>query len=157
MSPTQGQAILLGATPYQPFRRTHRHGCMAGYHCLMPTAFLLVRNNLYLSSCDFPLHCKTKHAQRQSPFLPSQLNTNLTPDVIPPIKNNTRLIGLPEFGRMKFGEYNRGNRTTLNSQSCVRGDGTTGAKKGEREIPCLNRLEMILQTLPGQFGDDGNL
>jgi hypothetical protein len=35
--------------------------------------------------------------------------------------------------------------------------GTTGAKKGEREIPCLNRQEMILQTLPGQFGDDGNL
>ena len=42
MSPTQGQAILLGAIPYQPFRRTHRHGCMAGYHCLMPTAFFLV-------------------------------------------------------------------------------------------------------------------
>ena len=147
----------MGQCLHQPYSRTHRHGCMAGYLCLMPTAFLLMRNNLYLSSCDFPLHCKTKHAQRQSPFLPSQLNTILTPNVIPPIKNNTRLIGLPEFGRMKFGEYNRGNRTTLNSQSCVRGNGTTGAKNGEREIPCLNRLEMIHQTLSEQFGDDGNL
>jgi len=27
---------------YQPFRRTHRHGCMAGYHCLMPKGIIFV-------------------------------------------------------------------------------------------------------------------
>ena len=36
---------------YQPFRRTHRHGCMAGYHCLMPTAFRPMQHNPYLTSC----------------------------------------------------------------------------------------------------------
>ena len=45
MSPTQGQAILLGATPYQPFRSPQGDSCMAGYHCLMPTAFLPLQYN----------------------------------------------------------------------------------------------------------------
>ena len=38
MSPTQGQANLLGAIPYQPFRNTQGRFCMAGYLCLMPLA-----------------------------------------------------------------------------------------------------------------------
>ena len=36
MSPTQGQAILLGVISYQPFRSPYGGSCMAGYHCLMP-------------------------------------------------------------------------------------------------------------------------
>ena len=40
MSPTQGQAVIIGAIPYQPFRRTHRHGCMAGYLCPMPNGII---------------------------------------------------------------------------------------------------------------------
>ena len=28
----------MGCRFYQPFRRTHRHGCMAGYHCLPQSA-----------------------------------------------------------------------------------------------------------------------
>ena len=38
----------------QPFRRTHRHGCMAGYLCLMPTAFLPLRHNTNLTLTAFP-------------------------------------------------------------------------------------------------------
>ena len=44
----------MGITPYQPFRRTHRHGCMAGYHCPMPTAFLPLRHNTNLTLTAFP-------------------------------------------------------------------------------------------------------
>ena len=46
MSPTQGQAILYGGViPYQPFRNTQGRFCMAGYHCLMPTAFFPLRHS----------------------------------------------------------------------------------------------------------------
>jgi hypothetical protein len=40
MSPTQGQADNIERTiPYQPFRSPQGDSCMAGYLCLMPTAF----------------------------------------------------------------------------------------------------------------------
>ena len=38
---------------YQPFRRTHRHGCMAGYHCLMPKGIIFVATHdqsVYIST-----------------------------------------------------------------------------------------------------------
>ena len=44
----------------QPFRRTHRHGCMAGYLCLMPTAFLPLRHNTNLTLTAF-LSLATQH------------------------------------------------------------------------------------------------
>jgi len=47
MSPTQGQAYIIGATPHQPFRRTHRHGCMAGYLSPMPIGIFLADRYLY--------------------------------------------------------------------------------------------------------------
>ena len=34
--------VLCGASPFQPLRRTHRHGCMAGYHYLMPKGIIIV-------------------------------------------------------------------------------------------------------------------
>ena len=43
----------MGCRFYQPFRRTHRHGCMAGYHCLMPTALLSLcphTQSIYIST-----------------------------------------------------------------------------------------------------------
>ena len=43
---------VYGCRPLQPFRRTHRHGCMAGYHCLMPTAFSFIKNKT--CSAGFP-------------------------------------------------------------------------------------------------------
>ena len=62
----------MGGIPFQPFtfprrreqwplvRRTHRHGCMAGYHYLMPTAFHSVA---------------TKHIiKQQRHFIPLQYN-----------------------------------------------------------------------------------
>ena len=45
--------LKMGCRFYQPFRRTHRHGCMAGYHCLMPTALLSLRphtQSIYIST-----------------------------------------------------------------------------------------------------------
>ena len=42
---------MCGCRSHQPFRRTHRHGCMAGYHCLMPTAFHPMQHNPHLTSC----------------------------------------------------------------------------------------------------------
>ena len=60
MSPTQGQAYIIGeATPYQPFRSPYGGSCMAGYHCLMPTAFLLVRHNTNLISDGISFRCNT--------------------------------------------------------------------------------------------------
>ena len=61
MSPTQGQGrlpkgrlILLGQPSHQPFRRTHRHGCMAGYLCPMPLAsFLCDSASRYYSLMSF--------------------------------------------------------------------------------------------------------
>ena len=46
----------MGGIPFQPFRRTHRHGCMAGYHCLMPLASF---------HCEFG---KTRICQRNFEF-----------------------------------------------------------------------------------------
>ena len=45
--------VKMGCRFYQPFRRTHRHGCMAGYHCPMPTALLSLRphtQSIYIST-----------------------------------------------------------------------------------------------------------
>ena len=47
----KGRLILLGEPLPQPFRNTQGRFCMAGYHCLMPTAFLPLKTNLlYISS-----------------------------------------------------------------------------------------------------------
>ena len=59
---------------YQPFRNTQGRFCMAGYHCLMPTAFHPVQHNPHLTSCGFSIHCKTKHTQCPSAFLPLRHN-----------------------------------------------------------------------------------
>ena len=48
MSPTQGQAVIIGAIPYQPFRNTQGRFCMAGYHCPMPKG-ILIANSLTAS------------------------------------------------------------------------------------------------------------
>ena len=48
MSPTQGQANLLGAIPYQPFRNTQGRFCMAGYPCPMPIGILFANGILSL-------------------------------------------------------------------------------------------------------------
>ena len=37
----------MGGIPFQPFRRTHRHGCMAGYLCLMPLASSLLTTPIW--------------------------------------------------------------------------------------------------------------
>ena len=42
MSPTQGQAVIIGAIPYQPFRSPQGDSCMAGYPCPMPLASSLL-------------------------------------------------------------------------------------------------------------------
>ena len=47
MSPTQGQAVIIGAIPYQPFRNTQGRFCMAGYHCLMLNS-IICANHPYL-------------------------------------------------------------------------------------------------------------
>ena len=56
MSPTQGQADIIGDNSIPAISQPLWGCCMAGYHCLMPTAFLPVRNNPYLSYCSFFLH-----------------------------------------------------------------------------------------------------
>jgi len=49
----KGRLILLGEPLPQPFRNTQGRFCMAGYHCLMPTAFLpLQRNITHFTSND---------------------------------------------------------------------------------------------------------
>ncbi|MBQ1627097.1 MAG: hypothetical protein II100_06295 [Prevotella sp.] len=35
--------------PYQPFRRTYRHGCIAGYHCQMPIGISSFSHRLQMS------------------------------------------------------------------------------------------------------------
>ena len=68
MSPTQGQADIIGATPYQPFRSPYRGSCMAGYHCLMPTAFLPLQYNINLTSNGISFRCNTTHIYHLAAF-----------------------------------------------------------------------------------------
>jgi len=42
MSPTQGQAVIIGAIPYQPFRSPQGDSCMAGYPCPMPNGIFFL-------------------------------------------------------------------------------------------------------------------
>ena len=47
MSPTVKAGLYLGGpTQDQPFRSPKRGSCMAGYHCLMPTAFTIAECGL---------------------------------------------------------------------------------------------------------------
>ena len=55
-----GKVLCVWCRSIQPFRRTHRHGCMAGYLCLMPTAFLPLRHNTNLTLTAF-LSLATQH------------------------------------------------------------------------------------------------
>ena len=41
-----GKVLCVGCRSIQPFRRTHRHGCMAGYLCLMPNGISFVKTRL---------------------------------------------------------------------------------------------------------------
>ena len=51
MSPTQGQADNIErAILHQPFRSPQGDSCMAGYLCLMPTAFLPLKTLHVLSA-----------------------------------------------------------------------------------------------------------
>ena len=74
MSPTQGQAYIIGSNSipaiYFPslreqwplVRRTHRHGCMAGYHCLMPNGIFLSQNTIltWLLYCIYSFEMPTE-------------------------------------------------------------------------------------------------
>ena len=44
MSLTYGKVLFCMCRFHQPFRRTHRHGCMAGYLCLMPKGIIILQS-----------------------------------------------------------------------------------------------------------------
>ena len=51
MSPTQRQAILYGGQSHTShFAAPKRGSCMAGYHCLMPTAFLPMQHTQHITA-----------------------------------------------------------------------------------------------------------
>ena len=68
MSPTQGQAILYGGIPFQPFRNTQGRFCMAGYHCLMPTAFLPLQHNTRSNAYGISFRYNTTQNQTPTAF-----------------------------------------------------------------------------------------
>ena len=49
-----GKVSGVGVALSQPFRSPYGGSCMAGYHCLMPTAFLPLRHNTNLTLTAFP-------------------------------------------------------------------------------------------------------
>ena len=49
------QGCICVVSLHQPFRNTQRRFCMAGYHCLMPTAFLLLQHNTNLTGIGISL------------------------------------------------------------------------------------------------------
>ena len=61
-----GKVVFVWCRSHQPFRSPYGGSCMAGYHCLMPTAFLPLQHNTNLTSNGISFPCNT--TQNLSPF-----------------------------------------------------------------------------------------
>ena len=54
--------------PHQPFRNTQGRFCMAGYHCLMPTAFLPLQHNTRSNAYGISFRYNTTQNQTPTAF-----------------------------------------------------------------------------------------
>ena len=59
---------VCGYRPYQPFRSPQGDNCMAGYHCLMPTAFLPLQHNTRSNAYGISFRYNTTQNQTPTAF-----------------------------------------------------------------------------------------
>ena len=81
----KGKVPGVGCRSFQPFRSPQGDSCMAGYHCLMPTAFLPSQHNTNLTPTA--LHSiATQHKIKHPPTFPSLAESShgiKTPKALP--------------------------------------------------------------------------
>ena len=88
--PWVGDIVKWGYRPYQPFRSPQGDNCMAGYHCLMPTAFLPLQHNTKSNAYGISSVAKQHKIKRLRHFFRCNITQNQTPTAFSFIKNKTR-------------------------------------------------------------------